>query len=124
MVRRRGFIAGLGGPAAASAFGRAQHMRSRASGVSVYKQTQEAEYEGEKILFIGDCGGSGYDPRVGARRGATVWGSKQRCAKHCIHSGFLRHVGAPIPKRLRTAVIGSRSSEEQGARERPASWRQ
>src|SRR5215469_5499774 len=69
------------------------------------------EYEGRRIPFIGDCGGGGYDRRFGARLGASGWGSKHQCAKQCIHSGFLRHMGAPILERLGTAVIRSRSSE-------------
>ena len=64
------------------------------------------------------------DPSLGARRGASGWSGKRRRAKQCIRSGFLGHVGTPISERLGTAVIGSRSSEEQGTRERPASRRQ
>ena len=102
-------------------------QRERMRRITVMQEAMKGdshEYAAERFPFIGDFSDSGYEPRFGARRGASSWGSKQWCAKPCIHSGFLGHVGASILKRLRTAAIGSRSSDKQGAPDRPAGRRQ
>jgi hypothetical protein len=76
----------------------------------------EHELAAADFPFVGDIVGSGGNARIGANGGACGYADQyHRYAKRRIHSGFLRHMGPPIPERLGAAAVGSWPREEQVA---------